>query len=680
VAILAGSPPLAFAAGGSLDKTFNGTGLVDTDVPGSFETASSVAIDSQGRLVVAGTVTNPSPAKDDFVVARYLPTGALDTTFGGSGTGMVITDFGNWDRPRDVAIDGQGRIVVIGSQATDFAASFQMIVARYTPAGILDTSFHGGATTVFHDVAGDNDTFGNALAIDDQNRIIAVGRVANGNDDFFVVRLNSDGQVDGSFGRNAIGFGGNDTGWAVRIDAQGRIVVAGESYDSSTNVLPVGRIAVARLKADGSMDSSFDGDGKLETWIDGKDTAGYGLALDAIGRIVVVGSRIIEEFSTTSFTTGMVVVRLYDDGTLDQSFGSGGKVTLTSSTSPHDFATDVEIDHAGRIVAGGGIGETLALFRLTDQGVLDTSFQGPGTLPGWAIISGRKSVRHLRLDAQGKIVTVGGDGSFQVTRFYNDPVADLQLSKTVNSGSRVPGDQVLYTITLSNLGPDAASNIQVTDVLPGAVTFVSCSTTNNGACGGSGNDRTIVYASLAPGTTSVISITATVNYGIADGASISNTAAVSALYPADLNSANNSASASFTVNNRADLLLVQSAGKMSNKQLAFTIKVRNNGPYAARQILLNNPMPTETTFLSVDNGAWTCIPLPVGFAGTLSCTLPNLDAVGGFTEATVIFNVKSTAPAGASIINTATVSAGTYDPNLGNNTSTLITRMSGNGK
>ena len=82
LAILAGIPPLAFAAGGSLDKTFNGTGLVTTDVPGSFETAAHVALDSQGRLVVAGTVSNPAPAKDDFALARYLSNGALDTTFG----------------------------------------------------------------------------------------------------------------------------------------------------------------------------------------------------------------------------------------------------------------------------------------------------------------------------------------------------------------------------------------------------------------------------------------------------------------------------------------------------------------------------------------------------------------------------------------------------------------------
>ena len=684
LAVLAGVPRLAFAAAGALDKTFNGTGIVVTDVPGGFDSATGVALDSVGRLVVAGTVNNPAPAKDDFALARYLPTGALDTTFGGSGTGMVVTDLGDWDRASAVAIDSQGRIVVVGTRATDFGGSYRMIIARYTSAGVLDTTFHGGATIVFHDVAGDNDTFGNAVAIDDQNRIVVAGAVDDGNLDFFIVRLNSDGQVDESFGRNAIAFGGDDRVAAIAFDAQGRIVAAGDSYDGNTSVLPKGRIALARLNADGSMDSSFDGDGKLETHVEGKDTSASGLAFDGLGRIVVVGSRIIEEFSTTSFTLGIVVVRYWDDGSLDQSFGSGGKLTIAGG-SGHllDGATDVAIDHAGRIVVGAGTGsggETLAVLRLTDQGLIDTSFQGPGALPGWAIITSRHWVRDLLLDAQGRIVTVGGDGSFEVVRFYNDPLADLRITKSVSSSSFVPGDLVSYTITLSNLGPDDASNIQVTDVLPASVAFVSCAATNSGVCSGSGNDRTVVYSSLVSGATSTISITATVNQGVADGTSVSNAASVSALYPNDPNAANDSASATFTVNNRADLLVVQSATKLSNKQLAYTIKVRNNGPYAARQILLNDPMPTETTFVSVTNGTWTCTPLPVGFAGTLSCTLPNLDAVGAFTEATLIFNVKSTAPAGASITNTVTVSAATYDPNLANNSSTLIMRMSGNGK
>lgn len=681
VVVTAGLPPLAFAAAGALDKTFNGTGFVTTTVPGGMG-AAHVALDSQGRLVVVGTVSNAAPAKEDFALARYLPNGTLDMTFGPSQTGIVITDFGNWDRASAVAIDSQGRIVVVGTQRTDFAADHMMLVARYLPNGELDTSFQGGGSTfVFHDIAGDNGTFGHAVAIDDQNRIIAAGHVENGNDDFFVVRLNSDGHLDGGFGRNAIGFGGHDRVSAVVLDTQGRIVAVGNSFDSDTSILPEGRVAVARLNADGSLDSTFDGDGKLEADVEAKDSRGSGVAIDAIGRIVVAGSRILEE-NNLVFRFGVIVLRFHDNGALDQSFGSGGKVALTAGgTFPQDSASDVAIDHLGRIVVGGGTrNDELALLRLTDQGVLDASFQGAGTVPGWTILTSRAWVRDLLMDAQGRIVTVGGSGAFELARFNNDPVADLRITKSVSGGAFVPGDTVSYTITVSNLGPDDANNVQVTDVLPGAVTFVSCSANGSGACGGAGNNRTVAYTSLASGGSSTIIINATLNHGVGDGTSVVNTAEVSALFPADPITSNNSASASFTVNNRADLLIVQSAAKLTKQQLSFTVKVKNNGPYAARQILLNNPMPTETTFVSVDNGSWTCTPLPVGFAGTLSCTLPNLNAAGGFTEATVIFNVKSTAPAGASITNTATVSAATFDPNPANNTSTLITRMSGNGK
>jgi uncharacterized repeat protein (TIGR01451 family)/uncharacterized delta-60 repeat protein len=678
--------PLAFADAGALDQSFNGTGVVKTADTGS---AQGMAIDSSGRILVAGTAYKTGTGNYDFLLVRYLPNGQLDTSFGPDHNGKVTTDFGSHEYGSGVAIDSQGRIVMVGSQVFSNGTRWRMVVARYTPDGALDATFYGsGQRGVLFDIAGDDDTFGFAVAIDSQNRIILAGKVDDGNDDFFVVRLNSDGREDW---KHSIAFGGNDAAYSVTIDPQGRIVVAGDSYDGSASVLPYGKFALARLNDDGSLDNTFDGDGKLESAFGNAfDSSAHGVAIDGVGRIVAGGYAGFKDYGGTQ-ANGVGVARYNDDGTLDQSFGSGGRVIYyTDVQIQSDGASSVAFDHAGRIVLGATSGYYgAAVLRLTDQGALDSSFNAQGKFPGWRLINfgsaGSEAASDgagtaVAIDAQGKIVLAGfmgqspNSGEVGVARLYSDPSADLRISKNVSPSSAVPGDTVTYTISVTNLGPDSANNVQVNDVLPGDLTFVSCSASNGGVCTGSGNSRVVDYTALA--SSSIITIQATLNSGVADGATISNTATVTSTSPVDPDTSNNSASASFSVHNRSDLLLTQSVTKLNNRQLAYTLRVKNLGPYDARLIVLNNPMPNGTTFLNVSNGSWTCTPLPVGSVGTLVCTLPSLSSSGA-TEATVLFNVKVKAPGSVNITNTATVSAATYDPNLANNSAVLVTRVSG---
>jgi len=217
----------------------------------------------------------------------------------------------------------------------------------------------------------------------------------------------------------------------------------------------------------------------------------------------------------------------------------------------------------------------------------------------------------------------------------------------------------------------------VTDDLPDGLTFLTCQAGGlPDFCGGTGNSRTVEYDRMTPGLSTLATITASVDAGIPDGTVITKTATVGSGSALDPVTGNNTSSASIVIRNRADLLLSQKVKKLSQRRLAYTLTVRNNGPYEARQIVLNNPMPNGTHFLAVESGDWTCTALPPGSVGTLACTLPSLPS-SGTTTATLTFEVKATAPESVDIVSIATVSAATHDPNLANNTATLVIRVSG---
>jgi len=135
-----------------------------------------------------------------------------------------------------------------------------------------------------------------------------------------------------------------------------------------------------------------------------------------------------------------------------------------------------------------------------------------------------------------------------VVRSVVSDQADLRLTKSASAPSVTTGDPVTYTLPLTNNGPSTSSGIVVSDNLPSSLSFVSCSSTGSGVCGGTGNNRTIGFASLASGASQSITLTASLNCSVPDGTVVTNTATVSATTP-DNNPANNSGTASFTVAN-----------------------------------------------------------------------------------------------------------------------------------
>jgi uncharacterized delta-60 repeat protein/uncharacterized repeat protein (TIGR01451 family) len=665
---------VAYGNSGSLDKTFHTDGKVQTNIAG-FDVAWGIAIDTTGRIIAVGQAAASDSA--DFAVVRYLPNGNLDTSFGSSG--KVTVDFGFQDVARGVALDAQGRIIVVGT--SDEGDDLDWILTRLTPSGALDLTFGADHTGKIRTGFGGDLDEANAVAIDALNRIVVVGRELDeiaDDSDFGLIRFNSDGTLDSTFdsdGLLTIGFGTFEEAHAVAIDATGRIVVAGRSGAP-------GRFAVARVNDNGTLDGTFDGDGRAVTPFNAHSTART-VAIDGLGRIVLGG------FATDpgSGRNQMAAIRYLDNGTPDSLFGSGGKVALVPTALQNSEALGVAVDADGRIVLGGyfntGTSELdrMAVARFTDSGQPDTTFGG---FSGLALISPSPSdierAHAVAIDAQGRIVLAGvtvsdNERDFGLARLNSVETADLAITKSSNVSSAVPGDTVTFTLGFSQLGPDTAELITVTDNLPDGLTFVSCSATALGACGGTGNDRTVVYQALGSGSNGAITLTATVDAGVADGTVLTNSASIAST-TLDPVMGNNTSSTSIVIRNKADLLLTQRVAKLASRRLAFTLTVRNIGPYEARQVVLNNPMPNGTQFVGVEAGPWTCTALPPGSVGTLACTLPSLPS-SGTTAATLTFDVKATAPGSVDITNTATVTAATNDPNLANNSATLVTRVSG---
>jgi uncharacterized repeat protein (TIGR01451 family) len=253
--------------------------------------------------------------------------------------------------------------------------------------------------------------------------------------------------------------------------------------------------------------------------------------------------------------------------------------------------------------------------------------------------------------------------------------ADLAVTKTFSTTSPYSpqvevGDALTYTVTLTNKGPYDARNVVLSDSAPSGVTFTNC-TASVGTCVWSASGASLSLSLFSNGSTATLTIQATLNFGVADGSTVTNTASVTST-TFDPDTSNNAASASFTALNNSDLYVVQSAAKLSNRQLKYTVSVKNLGKYLAKQLLLTDAVPSGSRFVSITPGPWTCSAPPAGSAGTISCTL-STEAVN--VSQTLVFIVKVTTPGSVLVSNTASISAATFDPNTANNTSILSSKV-----
>src|SRR6266540_3622997 len=255
--------------------------------------------------------------------------------------------------------------------------------------------------------------------------------------------------------------------------------------------------------------------------------------------------------------------------------------------------------------------------------------------------------------------------------------ADLSVSKVDSPYPVVAGSTITYTISVTNSGPDAASNVSLSDTTPPGTTFVSVTPGAGWTCpplpvGGTGT-QTCTNPSVPVGT-STITLVLNVAAATPNGTIITNTASVTS--PDDAITGNNSASATTTVSSGANFLVLKSDSPdpvAVGGNITYTLTVRNDGPQLATSVTLSDVIPVNTTFVSVTPAAgWSCPPLAVGGTGTQTCTIAMLAPLSA-ASFTLVVKVNSGTASGAVISNTATVSSSTTDPNSANNTATTTT-------
>ena len=447
---------------GNLDTSFgvgnsDGTpdGFVSLSLGDGDDQSESVAVQSDGKIVLLGTSTS-GDGSENIILARLNTNGSLDTSFGagnsdGTPDGFVSLSLGDGDDSgQSVAVQADGKIVVLGT-STSGDGSENMVVARLNANGSLDTAFGAdgssdGTPDGFVSLSlGDGDDSADALALQSDGKIVVAGTTTSvdaGSTNIVVARLTSSGGLDTAFGASSDGTpdgfvnislgDGDDEAQAVGVQSNGKIVVVGNSNsvgDGSSN------IAVARLNADGSLDTSFgtgtsDGtpDGIVNLSLgDGNDESDT-LAIQADGKILVGGTTTSLVASVTS--ANIAVARLNANGSLDTSFGAGtsdgsidGVVTLSLGDG-EDSGQSVAVQSDGKIVVLGTStsledSENIIVARLNTNGSLDTSF-GAGstddTPSGYVNLSlgdGDDAADGLALQANGKIVVAGTSTSVE---------------------------------------------------------------------------------------------------------------------------------------------------------------------------------------------------------------------------------------------------------------------------
>jgi uncharacterized delta-60 repeat protein len=419
------SSQLAWAAGksGALDPTFGAGGKVLTDFGAGEEIASDLAIQSGGKIVAAGNFGPNEDALGDFALARYNPDGTLDPTF--NGTGKVLTDFsgsGSDDIASSVDVQSDGKIVVAGYSYAS-GTSYDFALARYNPDGTLDPTFNGTGKVLTDFSGSGSDDFASALAIQRDGKIVVAGySTASGTSyDFALARYNPDGTLDPTFngtGKVLTDFGGSglslDVASSVAIQPDGKIVGAGESR---SDVSPTfSSFALARYNPDGTLDPTFNGTGRVLTDFSGPGSgeAVVAVAIQPDGKIVAAGN-------SSGRSWDFALARYNPDGTLDPTFNGTGKVlTDFSGSGSYDFAHALAIQPDGKIVVAGESepsGQSysdFALARYTSRGRLDRRFGASGKVLTNFLFRARAWA--LVIQPDGKIVAAGGFG-FAMARY-----------------------------------------------------------------------------------------------------------------------------------------------------------------------------------------------------------------------------------------------------------------------
>ncbi|SFL25038.1 M10 family metallopeptidase C-terminal domain-containing protein [Azotobacter beijerinckii] len=375
------------------------TGKMLIDIAGHSDLNYDLAPQPDGKILLAGQSYNPVSSNDDFSVARLNADGTLDTSL--DSDGKAIVDIGGSNQGRSLTVLPDGKILLSGSSNGDFS------VIRLNTDGSLDTSFGSDGKATFDLGRGD---YVYSMAMQPDGKILVTGRSDNGSDDNFgVIRLNADGTLDTSFGSDGkaifeLGYS-DDQGHSVTVLPDGKILMAGSSYDYSENSTYFD-LSVIQLNADGTLDTSFGTGGEATADIDGNDDLGNSLLVQPDGKILVAGRSY-----NPGYDTEFSVARLNANGSLDASFGSDGKASFAlgkgyAQVNSLALQPDGKILLAGQSYNPDNATYDFSVIRLNVDGSLDTGFSGDGKAI-FDIAWGNDEGHSLTVQPDGKILVSG---------------------------------------------------------------------------------------------------------------------------------------------------------------------------------------------------------------------------------------------------------------------------------
>ena len=433
---------------GDLDADFNGGAVVIKDLGLStpLSTARAVHPLADGRSLMSGAVLVDGVFQ--FALMRFLANGVLDTAFGNGGVSLVsVGPEGGLPFALLVQLDGK---VVLAGQRSD-SGFYQFTMVRFLSDGTPDSSF--GVNGLVTTVVGQSDA--EIYAIDQQSdgKLVVAGYgypTTAANIDLAIARYTSSGVLDSTFGTGGVVMvaasgAGDDIATGVDVCSDGKIVASGTRFPSSGS----SQFALVRVTSTGALDSTFGTGGKVVTTLPGGDAQAQSLAALPGGGFVVAGTA--GAFGDADFACA----KYGPTGVLDGSFGTSG-TGVVQLGSFGDFCNDVAIDSAGRLVMAGtrlGVSGELALVRLTENGLLDTTF-GVSGVAAFDLGPAADVAYAAAYQPDGRLLVAGDSGQRMALARFLIPTPNQDPVAADDVWYAIPGNSVLIPVLANDADGD----------------------------------------------------------------------------------------------------------------------------------------------------------------------------------------------------------------------------------
>jgi len=410
---------------GTLDNTFGTNGVTLTAIGTGNDFANAVAIQSDGKIVAAGySITG---TKYDFSLARYNTNGSLDNTFGNGGIVKTSVQTAT-DQIYSIVIQPDGKIVA-GGVSSSTANSYDWALARYNPDGTLDNTF--GTNGIVVSSLSSKQDYLYSLLLQNDGKIVGIGYSNDGTkSNFTLARYNSNGTLDASFGTNGVVLTSFDSNSSIArtgaILPDGKILAAGNMTASS-----ISNFTIVKYNSNGTIDNTFGTAGKVVKAFGTSNEIIYSLLPMQDGQIVAGGT------SRVGTVTNLAVARFKSNGDVDNTFGTNGITINQIGTTNASFGKLLNLPGVGLLACGYGtvnnvLSMVFLLYNSTD-GKNVTSF-GTAGIVSTAVGTTSAGANTMAMQKDGKVIVAGyAQGSvnydYAIARIHTGVVVSVE---TVN--------------------------------------------------------------------------------------------------------------------------------------------------------------------------------------------------------------------------------------------------------